>query len=117
MNVLRTPLLKAVFALCMGLTLLCVLARPAFTTMQELHELDHAAPIAGAGDTGAEGDAGTDPGLEGVFHAPHCCAHAIVLPASLTFGSAAVGQAPPRFVPAAPRASPLTRFLRPPISV
>lgn len=115
MNAVHSPLLKAVLALCVGLAVLCTLTRPVFTTMQELHELEHV--LSPDGNDGVDADAATaDSGLEGVFHAPHCCVHAGVLPPTLMFTPSAVTQAPPRFVAAAPRASPLVRFLRPPIT-
>jgi hypothetical protein len=104
----------AVLALCVGLAVLCTLTRPVFTTVQELHELAH--DVSAAGSVADADDAkGSDPALEGVFHAPHCCVHAGVLPPTLLFSPSQVTQAPPHFVAAAPCASPLSRFLRPPI--
>lgn len=114
MNALFSSVHKVVLALCVGLAVLCTLTRPVFTTLQELHELEHDVSTAGvAADANDASD--SDPGLEGVFHAPHCCVHAVVLPPTLLFAPSPVTQAPPRFVAAAPRASPLSRFLRPPI--
>lgn len=112
----QSPLLKAFFALCVGLAVLCTLARPVFTTMQELHELEHV--VSGVAAVGVDPTDGSsaDPALEGVYHAPHCCVHAGMLPDTLMFMPSPVTQAPPRFVASAPRASPLARFLRPPIT-
>ena len=111
---MSSPLLKAFFALCVGLAVLCTLARPVFTTLQEMHELEHVLPT--GEDRLASDEGAADPGLEGVFHAPHCCVHAGMLPPTLMFAPTMVTQAPPRFVAGAPRASPLARFLRPPIA-
>lgn len=113
MNVVFSSLHKAVLALCVGLAVLCTLARPVFTTVQELHELAHDVSAAVDADDTDASDA--DPALEDVFHAPHCCVHAGVVPPTLFFTPSSVIQPPPRFVAAAPRASPLSRFLRPPI--
>lgn len=115
MNATSSPLLKAFFALCVGLAVLCTLARPVFTTLQEMHELEHVLPAAGE-DRLASEEGAADPGLEGVFHAPHCCVHAGVLPPTLMFAPSMVRQAPPRFTAAALRTSPRARFLRPPIA-
>jgi hypothetical protein len=116
-NVVFVFLHKAILALCVGLALLCTLSRPVFTTLQELHEWQHAvASAGGAADASVDPtDAGQD--LESVFHAPHCCVHAALLPPMLVFAPASRTHVPPQFIAAAPRASPLSRFLRPPIAV
>lgn len=115
MNSLPPLLLKAVFALCVGLALVCTVTRPMFTTLQELHELEHGATV--MDEAVADGSGDDDGGLEDIFHAPHCCVHAVVLPPTLLFTSLVVTQPPPHFVAAMPRASPWVRLLRPPISV
>lgn len=114
----RPSLLDVVLACLVGMALLCGLVRPVFATVQELHEREHVLP-----DAGEEGLASTDSSansaetwLEGALHAPHCCVHAVVLPQTLTVAALIVHQVPPRWVQASPRASPLSRFLRPPIS-
>lgn len=106
-------------ALCVGLAVLCALTRPVFATMQELHEISHGVPhgasdeaIADAVDSAEPSDAG----MEGVYHAPHCCLHAVMLPEALSFEGQPMPQAPPGFVPHPPRLTPLARALRPPIS-
>lgn len=109
----HSPLLKAVTALCLGLALLCMLTRPGFVTLQELHEVEHAA-VAGMQQPGSDS---VDPVLEDIFHAPHCCAHAAMLPAALMLPAVALRQDPPRSVAASPRSPPPSRFLRPPIAV
>ncbi len=116
MNVVFVSLHKAMLALCVGLALLCTLSRPVFTTLQELHEWQHAVASAdiAVDASGDPTDAGQD--LERVFHAPHCCVHAAVLPPMLVFAPASMTHIPPQFIAAAPRASPLSRFLRPPIA-
>jgi hypothetical protein len=97
------------------LAVLCTLTRPVFTTLQEAHELRHLLTIAETDSVDVDGGTVDEPDLDTVFHAPHCCVHAVVLPPTLMLAPLATPQVPPRHVAATPHASPLARFLRPPI--
>jgi hypothetical protein len=105
---------RLAYALFLGLTVLCVLAKPIIGSAHEVHELAHALADAGGDDT----DRDPDDGQASPLHAEdQCCFHAIALPMVAVVAALAVTpHDPPTFVASPPPPSPATRFLRPPIA-
>ncbi|MBB5208932.1 hypothetical protein [Chiayiivirga flava] len=115
----HSSFVNVVAALCVGLAVLCAITGPVFATMQELHEMSHGVPHGASDEAIAEAVDSAEPsdaGMEGVYHAPHCCLHAVLLPEPVSVEGQAMPQAPPGFVPPREHLTSLSRALRPPIS-
>lgn len=111
----RRPLVRLLQSVFVGLTLLCVLAKPVLTIAHEVHEAQHAALDGSAGEAAAESHDGKT-SLGHLLFAAHCCAHAPVLASDApVLVVAHQPQAPPVFVPTPPSPSPRATMLRPPI--
>lgn len=113
----RSPALlrRVLFALFLGLTALCVLAKPVTGAAHEVHDLVHVLAEAGADgiDPDAAGGGDTDP-----LHAEDgCCFHAVALPLIVAGTVVVPGAAdPPGWRTETGETSHPSRALRPPIS-
>ena len=112
----RSPALlrRLLFALFLGVTALCVLAKPVTGATHEIHELAHA--LAAAGADGIDPDAGDGGDMDTIHAADGCCFHAVALPvhAQGLIVVPAVAE-PPRWRAAPGATSSPSPALRPPI--
>lgn len=108
--------LHALKVLFLALTVLCVLMQPVVAAAHELHDAEHALANAAGGPQG-EADSPEPGSLDGLLHAFDCCLHATGLPTpALDWTAQRLGAAPPRVSLPLHTPSPLSRFLRPPIT-
>jgi hypothetical protein len=111
---LRHPLLRAVYSLFLGLTMLCVTAMPMLAAAHGLHEVAHM--LADADDAATDPDPDGDDGMD-QLHAEDDCLHSMALVSVTMRWTLPVRRsAPPSFEAVPPPVSPSGRFLRPPIA-
>ena len=105
-------------SLILGLAMLCLLVQPMLNAAHELHDIEHAlaGQSADEASTAADGK-GVAGGLDGVLHGFEGCLHSTAMTASSYCWPARIlRSAPPVSELAAIATSPLSRFLRPPIT-
>lgn len=113
MNRFRHPVLRALYTLFLGVTMLCVTAMPMLAANHGLHEVEHL--LADAGDTSVDGESDDGNGID-QLHVEDGCLHTPALASMPIRWTLPVRRsAPPPFEASTPPPSPSGRFLRPPI--
>ena len=111
-------LLHPLRSLILGFAVLCLLVQPILNAAHELHEIEHSLAVETGKDLAvADTSAKPDGGLDGVLHGLEGCLHGTPLTTiSYHWTPRMLRGAPPISEPAAIAPSPLSRFLRPPIT-
>jgi hypothetical protein len=115
--VTRSPALlrRVLFALFLGLTALCVLAKPVTGATHEIHDLVHVLEESGA--VGIDPDAGGGGDIDPLHAEDGCCFHAAALPLLVTGLIVAPAPSdPPGWLTESGATSLPSRALRPPSS-
>ena len=113
MNRFRHPVLRALYSVFLGVTMLCVTAMPMLAMSHGLHELEHL--LADAGDGSVDGDTDDGGGID-QLHSEDGCLHAqTMVSVTIRLILPVRRSATPPFLGSPPPASPSGRFLRPPI--
>ncbi|GAB2503805.1 hypothetical protein [Arenimonas alkanexedens] len=116
--ILPNIVFRSLLALVLGSAVLCLLVQPVLSAGHELHELEHVQVASAADGCADDTESVPEPGtLEGLLHAFDCCLHATALTGTaLAWTPRVMGASPPKTAVSTVAASPLSRFLRPPIS-